>query len=114
MKTLLEYLCIKLKDIHETIEKKQKQIIEYAKNQDYSHINAIVLDLNTAIEQKNKLTEDACKYLFCEQLKEIPKEMMSIQTISSYFRYTSYGVTINERDMLVNHFGYQMREIKIR
>jgi hypothetical protein len=114
MKTLLEYLKIKLKEIAETIARQERYLLDYATNKEYSKIDAIVLKLKEENDKKCKLTEDACKYLFCEQLKEIPKENLSIHTIAYYFQYTSYGVTINERDMLVNHFGYQMREIKIR
>lgn len=117
------YFLTKLIDISNKIEKNTNSIVKNAQELDIKAIQDSTKRLNDNKDREKELINDAVIYCSVDDIIAISNEVDMIgdkkykfneHTLAYAYKYTSKGVTSLERDRLVDRFGYQLKDIKIK
>lgn len=110
---LYDYILHKLKDKNDSIETKKNQLLEASRELNIERLTLITNKIDILINEKNKLSKDAAKYLSVEQvISLINLNYLNIYSVAYTYRFDK-PITTEERKalMYVNH-SFKSAKIK--
>lgn len=119
-----EYFIEKLTKSMRAIRTTEKHIIEAATKMEMSSLLKLPLRLQEEKERHSEWITDLCTYCTVDEVIEISnlKDKYSNETLNLldsyrleyFYKYNNKGITISEKDKLVERFGYSLKEAKVK
>ncbi len=109
------YLERKLKKVEDRIESIKRSILQDLSDMKISQIVSSAQELDTLKKVRIELVKDLAEYLTVSEVIELHKKgvVFTAFEISYQYRYNR-AVTVSERDILIEHFGHHLKDVKIK
>ena len=119
-----QYFIDKLKSNNEAIKRMEKSILEAASAMNLKVLMEAPEKLLKLKEYHKDLTNDCCRYCTVADVIEVSNvkdkysgealNLFDKKDIEYFYKYSTLGIHISDRDALVTRFGYTLKESKIR
>lgn len=119
-----EYFIEKLTKSMRAIKTTEKHIIEAATKMEMSSLIKLPLRLQEEKEKHSEWITDLCTYCTVDEVIEIsnlkdrysnePLNLLDSYKLQYFYKYNNKGITISERNKLVERFGYSLKEAKVK
>lgn len=118
-----EYFIEKLTKSIRAIKTTEKHIIEAATKMEMSSLVNLPLRLQEEKKRHSEWITDLCTYCTVDEVIEIsnlkdrysnePLSLLDSYKLEYFYKYNNKGITISERNKLVERFGYSFKEAKV-
>ena len=120
-----QYFIEKLTKSMSNIKTTEKHIIEAASKMEMSSLMKLPQRLQEERQRHAEWVNDLCTYCTVDEVLEVAdlkdrysNEPLSLldnkYTLEYFYKYNNKGITISERDKLVQRFGYSFKEAKVK
>lgn len=124
---ITRYFRDKLKAVSQKIKSLEKAILSSATNKEYKDMDAQVANIQKFEAIKSEYIKDLVKYcsvkdvveLGCEKISPYSEEcyikgdQKAVERLSYVYRFSDKPITVQERNLLVNSFGYPLKDAKV-
>ena len=118
------YFIEKLAKSMRAIKTTEKHIIEAATKMEMSSLIKLPLRLQEEKEKHSEWITDLCTYCTVDEVLEIadlkdkysnePLCLLDKHRLEYFYKYNNKGITMSEREKLVERFGYSLKEAKVK
>ena len=124
---ITKYFRDKLKAVSQRIESLEKAILSSATNREYKDMDSQVANIQKFEAIKSEYIKDLVKYCSVKDVVELGCEKISPYSEECYikgdqkavgclyyaYRFSDKPITVEERNLLVDSFGYSLKEAKV-
>jgi hypothetical protein len=118
-----QYFIDKLTSSMRSINTIKKNIISAATNMELGPLIKLPTILQEEQEKYSELIVDLCTYCSVDDVIEIsnlkdrysqePLSLINVREIERFYKYSTKGITLRERTLLVERFGWPLKEAKV-
>ena len=124
---ITRYFRDKLKAVSQRIESLEKAILSSATNREYKDMDAQVANIQKFEAIRSEYIKDLVKYCSVKDVVELGCEKISLYSEECYikgdqkavgglsyaYRFSDKPITVQERSLLVDSFGYSLKDAKV-